>query len=54
MPFSCAYSSASRDLPGERQRLVDRHRPERDPLGERLPVDELQHQRFDAVGFYTP
>ena len=42
------------DLPGDGQSLVDRHRPDREPLGERLPFDELEHESFDAVGFHEP
>ena len=42
------------DLPGDGQSLVDRHRPLRQPFGERLPFDELEHESFDAAGFYEP
>ena len=33
------------DLPRDRQRFVERNRPARDPLGERLALDQLQHER---------
>ena len=33
------------DLPRDRQRFVDRDRPLRDAIGERRPVDQLQHER---------
>ena len=42
------------DLPGDGQSLVDRHRPDPEPFGERLPFDELEHESFDAVGFHEP
>ena len=38
------------DLPGDRQRLSERHRPARDPLREILALDQLQHEGLDAVG----
>ena len=36
------------NLPRDGQRLGDGNRPARDPLGERLALDELQHQRAHA------
>ena len=42
------------DLPGDRQSLVDRHRPLRQPFRERLPFDELEHESFDTAGFHEP
>ena len=33
------------DLPRDRQRFVERDRARRDPLGERRPFDQLQHER---------
>ena len=38
-----------RDLARDRERLVQRHRPARDPLRQRLALDELEHQRTDAA-----
>ena len=38
------------DLARDRQRLLDRDRSARDPIGERRPFDQLEHQRLDAVG----
>ncbi len=37
------------DLPGDRQHLVQRHRTPTDAIGKRRSIDELQHQRADAV-----
>ena len=39
------------DLLGNRQRLIQRDRPLRDPLGEGRPLDQLQHERPRALGF---
>jgi hypothetical protein len=38
-----------RDLPGDRQRLVEGERACAQPLLERRPVDELEDEREDAV-----
>ena len=35
------------DLTGDLEALVDRHRPAGDPLGERVALDELEHERLD-------
>ena len=40
-----------RDLPGDRQGLVDRNGALRDAVGERRPLDELHHERTDAARF---
>ena len=40
------------DLPRDRQRLVERDRPVRDPIGERRAFDQLHHQRAHAVGVF--
>ena len=40
------------DLPRDRQRLVERNRPVRDPIGERRPLDQLHHQRVQAAGVF--
>src|SRR6516162_4727296 len=40
-----------RDLPRDRQRLVEWNRPSRDPLVEVLAVDEFEHEELRAVGF---
>ena len=37
------------DLPRDLERLVDRQRSPRQPLRQRLAVDELQDQRLDAA-----
>ena len=41
-----------RDLPRHRQRIVYGNRPLRDAIGERGPLDQLQHERLDAVRFF--
>ena len=33
------------DLPRDRERLVERERPARDAVGERLALDQLHHER---------
>ena len=33
------------DLPCDGQRLVERHAAARDPIGQRRPFNQLQHQR---------
>ena len=43
-----------RDLMRNGQRVIERHRPTRQPLGEILAVHELHDQRADAVGFFEP
>ena len=50
IPCSCAASSASAICLRDRQRLVERNRPLGDPIRQRRPLDQLQHQRRDAVG----
>ena len=40
------------DLPGHRQRLGNRQRPSRQSIRDRLPLDQLHHQRLDAVGVF--
>ena len=42
------------DLPRDRQRLVERHRAARDPLGEVFALDQLHHERVDAVRVLQP
>ena len=37
-----------RDLADDVERFVQRHRSAREPVGKRLAVDELQHQRADG------
>ena len=39
------------DLPGDGERLVERHRPARDALRERLALDELHDERVTAADF---
>jgi hypothetical protein len=41
-----------RDLPGDRQGLVEWNRTARDPLREIVPLDQLHDQCTDAVGFF--
>ena len=43
-----------RDLARDRERLVDRHRAGRDPLRQRLALDELEHERLDVAGLLQP
>ena len=38
-----------RDLDGPRERLVERHRPFRQPRGERLAVDQLHDEEVDPL-----
>ena len=40
-----------RDLSRDRKRFVERDRFACDPIGERRPLDELQHQRRDPLAF---
>ena len=54
MPRSWAYSSARRDLSGDRQRLVDRQRAPRQPLREVLALDQLEREREDSVRLLEP
>ena len=44
MPCRCAFSSASAISMPIAQRLVERQRPLREPLGERLAFEELHDQ----------
>ena len=41
-----------RDLARDRQRLVERNGTLRDAIGERGTLDQFQHQRLHAVGFF--
>jgi len=50
MPIACAASSASRDLPRDRQDLVDRHRPSCEALAKVLSGNELHDDGARAVG----
>ena len=43
-----------RDLPRDRQRLVERDRSTRDPLRQIVAVDQFHHERLDAVGVLQP
>jgi hypothetical protein len=38
-----------RDLPRDRHRFVDGYRSLRDPIGERRPIDQLQHERLQRM-----
>jgi hypothetical protein len=38
------------NLPGDRQHVVEGHRAPTDEIAKRRSIDELQHQRADAVG----
>ena len=40
-----------RDLPGHGERFFCRNRPRRDPLRERLALDELENERLDVARF---
>ena len=42
------------DLPRDRQRLGERHRAARDVRREVLALDELHHERANAVRFLEP
>ena len=39
-----------RDLPRDRQRVGDRNRSTPQPFGQRLALDQLQHDRVNTVG----
>ena len=43
-----------RDLLRDRQRLIQRDRPLRDPVSEGGPFDQLQHERLDALRLLQP
>ena len=40
------------NLTRDGQRLVQRNRPARDSVGERRPIDQLQHQRAHAARLF--
>ena len=42
------------DLARDRQRLADIERAARDPLGQRLALDQLQHEHANAVRLFQP
>ena len=42
------------DLLRDRQRLVERDRPARDPLREIVAFDQFHHERGDAAGSSRP
>ena len=52
MPSSWAASSASADLPGNRQRVIERNRPLRDAIGERGSVHQFEHECLSAIVFF--
>ena len=54
MPFSCAASSASAIWRAMASASVERHRPARDSIGQRLALDEFEDQRGHAVGLFEP
>ena len=41
-----------RDLPGNRQRLVDRHQTVDQPVGKRRSLNQFQDQRLDAAAIF--
>ena len=43
-----------RDLLRDRQGLRDGHAPSGDAIGQRRPLDQLQHQRPHTTGFSRP
>src|SRR5688500_16366024 len=43
-----------RDLSRDGQRIARGHRPTAQPIGQRLAVDELQHERWHAAGLFEP
>ena len=49
MPWRCARSSASAIWPAHVERLGERQRPPREPLGQRLALEPLHDQEVDAV-----
>ena len=52
IPCSCAASSASAICLAIGKRLVERNRTLRNPVGERRPFDQFEHERADAVRFF--
>ena len=40
------------DLPGDRQRLLDLQWTARDPRGQRLALDQLEHERVRALALF--
>ena len=54
MPFSCAASSASAIWRAIASASASGSGAARDPVGQRLALDELQHQRRAPVGSSTP
>jgi len=42
------------DLPRDVQRLGERKRSAGDPLGQRLAVDQFEHERAEAIGLFEP
>jgi len=42
------------DLPRERQRLVERQSPARNPLRQILTLDQLHHERADTPRLFDP
>ncbi len=42
------------DLAGNRQRFVEPNRTVRDPVRQRVALDELEHDRRHAVGLFEP
>ena len=49
MPCSCAASSASAICLAIGKRLVDRHRPAGEPIGERRSLNELHDERLTPL-----
>ena len=52
IPCSWAASSASAIWLRDGQRLIERNRPARNPLGKRRSLDEFHYERADTVGFF--
>ena len=48
-PFLVCRLERVGDLPGERDRLVERKRTPRHTVGQRVPLDEFEHQGRHAV-----
>ena len=51
--FVCGFEGFG-DLPGDRQRFVDRHGSPGDAMCEGLALDELHDQRLDAARVFQP
>ena len=52
IPTACAASSASRNLVRDVERFLERDRAFVDAVGERRPLDELEHERGGVAAVF--